>query len=69
MAATASAQTAPATETVLVSATPPDPVGNAAFSTVTLNMNQLLVSPNLDESLRQVPGLSLFRRNSSLSAN
>lgn len=69
MAATASAQTAPATETVLVSATPPDPVGNAAFSTVTLNMNQLLVSPNLDESLRQVPGLSLFRRNSGLSAN
>ena len=66
---TASAQTAPATETVLVSASPPDPVGKAAFSAVTLDMQQLQVSPNLDESLRQVPGLSLFRRNSSLSAN
>lgn len=65
----ASAQTAPATETVLVSATPPDPVGNAAFSAITLDMDQLQVSPELDESLRQVPGLSLFRRNSSLSAN
>ncbi|HEX5280616.1 MAG TPA: TonB-dependent receptor [Micropepsaceae bacterium] len=67
--ATASAQTAPATETVLISATPPDPVGNAAFSAVTLDMSQLQVSPDLDQSLRQVPGLSLFRRNSSLSAN
>ena len=68
-AATATAQTAPAPETVLISASPPDPVGNAAFSAVKLNMDQLQVSPNLDESLRQVPGLSLFRRNSSLSAN
>ena len=68
-AATAAAQTAPAAETVLISATPPDPVGNAAFSAVTLDMQQLQVSPDLDESLRQVPGLSLFRRNSSLSAN
>lgn len=68
-AATAAAQTAPAPETVLISATPPDPVGNAAFSAVTLDMEQLQISPGLDESLRQVPGLSLFRRNSSLSAN
>ena len=67
--ATASAQTGPAPETVLISATPPDPVGNAAFSAVTLDMSQLQVSPDLDQSLRQVPGLSLFRRNSSLSAN
>jgi iron complex outermembrane recepter protein len=68
-AAAAAAQTLPAPETVLVSAHPPDPVGNAAFSTVLLDMNQLQISPELDEALRQVPGLSLFRRNSSLSAN
>ncbi len=68
-AATAAAQTAPAPETVLISASPPDPVGNAAYSAVTLDMQQLQVSPDLDQSLRQVPGLSLFRRNSSLSAN
>lgn len=68
-AATALAQSVPPTETVLVSAPPPDPVGNAAFSAVMLDAQQLRVSPDLDESLRQVPGLSLFRRNSSLSAN
>jgi len=43
-------------ETVVVTASPPDPVGNAAFS-------------ELDRALAQVPGLSLFRRDSSLSAN
>ena len=68
-AAAAAAQTAPAPETVLISARPPDPVGNPAFSNVLLDMSQLQVSPELDEALRQVPGLSLFRRNSSLSAN
>ena len=67
--AAAAAQTAPAPETVLISARPPDPVGNPAFSNVLLDMSQLQISPELDEALRQVPGLSLFRRNSSLSAN
>ncbi len=68
-ASAAAAQTAPPPETVLISARPPDPVGNAAFSSVLLDMNQLQISPELDEALSQVPGLSLFRRNSSLSAN
>lgn len=68
-AVAAAAQTAALPETVVISARPPDPVGNAAFSTVLLDMQQLQITPELDESLRQVPGLSLFRRNSSLSAN
>ena len=69
VASAAAAQTKPGPETVLISARPPDPVGNAAFSAVQLDMQQLQISPELDEALRQVPGLSLFRRNSSLSAN
>lgn len=56
-------------ETVVVSAAPPDPVGNAAFSVVRLDTSQLEAAPQLDTALEQVPGLSLFRRNSSLSAN
>jgi outer membrane receptor protein involved in Fe transport len=56
-------------ETVIVTARPPDPVGNGAFSVVTLDSSDLRVSNNLDKSLEQVPGLSLFRRDSSLSAN
>jgi len=56
-------------ETVLITARPPDPVGNQAFSTTLLDEQQLQISPELDSALRQVPGLSLFRRNSSLSAN
>jgi outer membrane receptor protein involved in Fe transport len=56
-------------EAVLITATPPDPVGNAAFSTTLLDTQQLQIAPDLDEALAQVPGLSLFRRNSSLSAN
>jgi outer membrane receptor protein involved in Fe transport len=59
----------PAPEQVLITARPPDPVGNAAYSTTLLNEQQLRVSTQLDVALRQVPGLSLFRRNSSLSAN
>lgn len=58
-----------APETVIITARPPDPVGNAAFSTTLLDEQQLQISPQLDYALRQVPGLSLFRRNSSLSAN
>ena len=58
-----------APETVIITARPPDPVGNTAFSTTLLDEQQLRISPQLDYALRQVPGLSLFRRNSSLSAN
>ncbi len=56
-------------ETVVVTAAPPDPVGNAAFSTIALDAEDLRQSDQLDSALSQVPGLSLFRRNSSLSAN
>ncbi|HUO90143.1 MAG TPA: Plug domain-containing protein, partial [Rhizomicrobium sp.] len=56
-------------ETVVVTAAPPDPVGNAAFSTVTLDSLDIRGTTELDRALSQVPGLSLFRRDSSLSAN
>ncbi len=60
---------AQAMETVVVTAAPPDPVGAAAFSTVHLDIGAIRSAPQLDVALAQVPGLSLFRRNSSLSAN
>jgi len=56
-------------ETVVVTAAPPDPVGNDAFSVTRLDAASLNAAPQLDSALAQVPGLSLFRRNSSLSAN
>ena len=59
----------PPPEQVLITARPPDPVGNNAYSTTLLDEQQLRISPQLDTALRQVPALSLFRRNSSLSTN
>ena len=56
-------------EIVVVTVRPPDPVGNAVFSVTRLGASELDSSPQLDVALEQVPGLSLFRRNSSLSAN
>ncbi|HEY0299963.1 MAG TPA: Plug domain-containing protein, partial [Rhizomicrobium sp.] len=56
-------------ETVVVTAGPPDPVGNAAFSVATLDAADIRSATELDHALSQVPGLSLFRRDSSLSAN
>jgi outer membrane receptor protein involved in Fe transport len=56
-------------ETVVVTASPPDPVGNAAFSVATLSAADIRGATELDNALAQVPGLSLFRRDSSLSAN
>jgi len=47
----------------------PPAVGDAAFSSMTLDADALLQSPRLDESLEQVPGLSLFRRSTSANAN
>ena len=59
-----------ASEQVVVTGTKlPDAVGSAAFSTVTLSQEQLSVSDRLDQALQQVPGLSLFRRTVSISAN
>jgi outer membrane receptor protein involved in Fe transport len=56
-------------ETVVVTVRPPDPVGNDAFSAVTLGAADIRNATELDTALEQVPGLSLFRRDSSLSAN
>ncbi len=47
----------------------PAPVGQAAFSAVTLDADALAVSGRLDDALKQVPGLSLFRRSGSINAN
>lgn len=67
--ALASGARAQALERVVVIAAPPDPVGAAAFSVVHLDAAAISAAPQLDVALAQVPGLSLFRRNSSLSAN
>ena len=56
-------------ETVTITARPPDPVGNKAYSTTLIDEQQLQISDQIDSALRQVAGLSLFRRNTSLSAN
>ena len=63
------AQTAQSVETVVVTARPPEPVGQGAFSTVALTREDLQTFNQLDASLEQVPGLSLFRRSTSLNAN
>lgn len=47
----------------------PEAVGSPAFSSVTLDAQQLSTFDRLDRSLEQVPGLSLFRRTNSVSAN
>jgi outer membrane receptor protein involved in Fe transport len=59
----------PAPETVVVTATPPDPVGNDAFSVVRVTPAQLRASHQIDDALKGVPGLSLFRRDTSVNAN
>ena len=59
----------PAPEQVIITARPPDPVGNDAFATTLLDEQRIQIAPQLDTALRQVPALSLFRRNSSLSTN
>src|SRR2546423_989653 len=66
---TAAAGESASPETVVITARPPDPVGNAAFSTSVLNEQQVQAAPQLDQALKQVPGLSLFTRRSSLSTN
>lgn len=47
----------------------PEAVGSAAFSSTTLTPDQLSTADRLDLALEQVPGLSLFRRTNSGSAN
>ncbi len=55
-------------ETVVVTS-PPLALGAEAFSTMHLAADELATASQLDVALNQVPGLSLFRRDSSLSAN
>ncbi len=57
-------------ETVRVTAARlPDPVGGAAFSVTNMTSDQLAQFDQLDTALEQVPGLSLFRRSTSLNSN
>ncbi|HEX8233229.1 MAG TPA: TonB-dependent receptor [Caulobacteraceae bacterium] len=60
----------PVVEAVVVTAPrlPPSPA-EAAFSVVRLDRAELGAQPRLDEALKQVPGVSLFRRTSSQAAN
>jgi len=65
----AAAQTAPV-ETVTVTADHlPRAVGQPAFSSVSLSTDQIASFDQLDAALEQVPGLSLYRRSTSLNAN
>src|SRR5262249_45899402 len=43
--------------------------GDAAFSSAQIGPETLKVVPRIDEALETVPGVSLFRRTTSLSAN
>ncbi|MHB8530834.1 MAG: TonB-dependent receptor plug domain-containing protein [Caulobacteraceae bacterium] len=65
-----SADQPPRVEVVVVAAPrlPPSP-GDAAFSIIRLDNAALETAPRLDQALEQVPGVSLFRRTSSLGAN
>lgn len=63
------AQESPVPEQVLITAKPPDPVGNGAFSTTIIDEQKIQIAPQLDQALRQIPALSLFRRQSSVSTN
>jgi outer membrane receptor protein involved in Fe transport len=60
----------PAVETIVVQpARLPPAAGDAAFSIVEINADKLGAQPWLDEALTSTPGVSLFRRTSSLGAN
>lgn len=56
-------------EVVVTAARLPPAAGEAAFSVTRLDRSDLHGEARLDEALRQVPAVSLFRRNTSLSAN
>ena len=43
--------------------------GEAAFSAVQIGPEILQTTPRLDEALKRVPGVSLFRRTGSAAAN
>ncbi|WP_292224703.1 TonB-dependent receptor plug domain-containing protein, partial [Brevundimonas sp.] len=56
-------------EVVVTAARLPPAAAAAAFSVVRLDQAVLARSTRLDEALRSVPAVSLFRRTSSLAAN
>lgn len=61
---------APTVEQVVITgARLPTAASEAAFARVRLDAADLARTPRLDEALRQVPAVSLFRRTTSLSAN
>jgi vitamin B12 transporter len=61
---------APSVETVVVRAINlPPAAGDAAFSILKLSPDALTSSAQLDQVLESAPGVSLFRRTSSLGAN
>jgi len=61
---------APSVETVVVRAINlPPAAGDAAFSILHLTPDDLAASSELDQVLETTPGVSLFRRTSSLGAN
>ena len=61
---------APSVETVVVRAINlPPAAGDAAFSIVRLSPEAMASSPRLDQVLETTPGISLFRRTSTLGAN
>jgi outer membrane receptor protein involved in Fe transport len=60
----------PPAELVVVYAPRLEPLaGEAAFDTVQAPEQALRLNPRLDEALASIPGVSLFRRTSSLAAN
>lgn len=62
------AETQPVLDTVIVTS-PPLALGAEAFSTMHLSADEMTTASRLDVALSRVPGLSLFRRDNSLSAN
>jgi len=69
LAGAAAAQTAGPEEIVVTASHLPTAVGQGAFSTASLSQDQIAAYNQLDAALEQVPGVSLFRRATSLSAN
>ena len=60
----------PAAEVIVVKAARlPAPAADAAFSIVHIDADRIVLAARLDEALKQVPALSLFRRTTSLAAN
>ncbi len=69
LAAPVAAQAQGLEQVVITAPRPPEPVGQAAFSVVKLDTTALSQNDRLDAALEQVPGLSLFRRTTSIASN